>query len=197
MELQPIQNKIYEIRGFRVMLDFDLAEMYGVETAQLKRSVKRNIERFEGDDFMFEVTKDELSRCQIGTLNKGRGSNIKYMPFAFTELGVSMLSSVLNSKTAIKTNRVIMRAFVAVRQLILNPPINEVKELQYEVRRLKEYVEEVFTDQNDINEDTRIQLELINETLAELQAKKKEAEKPRLPIGFHAIQERRKNEGKD
>jgi len=102
MELQPIQNKIYEIRGYKVMLDFDLAGLYGVETRRLKEQVRRNIERFEGDDFMFEVTKDELSRSQIATLNKGRGSNIKYMPFAFTELGVSMLSSVLNSKTAIK-----------------------------------------------------------------------------------------------
>ena len=70
MEIAVIQNKIYEIRGQKVMLDFDLAEMYGVDTAQLKRSVKRNIERFEGDDFMFEVTREELSRCQIGILNK-------------------------------------------------------------------------------------------------------------------------------
>lgn len=88
MELQVIKNKIYEIRGQKVMLDFDLAELYGTETAQLKRAVKRNIERFEGDDFMFELTKNELSRCQIGILNKGRGSNIKYLPFAFTELGI-------------------------------------------------------------------------------------------------------------
>ena len=99
MELAIIQSKIYEIRGRKVMLDFDLAGIYGIETAQLKRSVKRNIERFEGEDFMFELTRDELSRCQIGTLNKGRGSNIKYLPFAFTELGIAMLSSVLNSKT--------------------------------------------------------------------------------------------------
>jgi len=176
------------------MLDFDLAEIYGIENKYLKRAVRNNVERFEGDDFMFELTKEELSRCNFGTLNKGRGSNIKYMPFAFTELGVSMLSSVLNSKTAIKINRDVMRAFVAMRQLILNPPINEVKELQYEVRRLKEYVEEIFTDQNEINEDTRLQLELINKSLAELQAKKKESENPRPQIGYHAIMERQKNE---
>ncbi|MBQ9498572.1 MAG: ORF6N domain-containing protein [Bacteroidaceae bacterium] len=103
-EIELIQNKIYEIRGQRVMLDFDLAKAYGVETSQLKRQVKRNIERFEGDDFMFEVTFDELSRCQIGTLNTSRGHNIKYRPFAFTELGVAMLSSVLKSSTAIKMN---------------------------------------------------------------------------------------------
>ena len=185
MELSIIQSKIYEIRGYRVMLDFDLAEIYYTETSQLKRQVRRNIERFEGDDFMFEITRDELSRCQIGILNKGRGSNIKYMPFAFTELGVSMLSSVLNSRTAIDANRKIMRAFVIMRQLILNPPIDKVSELQNEVRELKRYVEDVFRDNNDINEDTRIQLELINQSLAELQAKNKELDKPRNPIGFN------------
>ena len=194
MELQPIQNIIYEIRGYQVMLDFDLAEIYGIENKYLKRAVRSNIERFEGDDFMFEITKDELSRCNFSTLNKGRGSNIKYLPFAFTELGVSMLSSVLNSKTAIAANRNIMRAFVAMRQLILNPPVNEVKELQKEVKELKRYIEDVFSDYNDINEDTRMQLELINESLAELQAKNKALNKPRIPIGFHAIEERRKNE---
>jgi uncharacterized protein (UPF0335 family) len=166
------------------MLDFDLAEMYGVETSQLKRSVRRNIERLEGEDFMFELTWDELSRCQIGTLNKGRGTNIKYLPFAFTELGVSMLSSVLNSKTAIEINRNIMRAFVAVRQLILTPPTDRVAEIEKEIKKLKEYIEEVFSDYNDINEDTQMQLELINQTLAELQAKRSSAEIPRRPIGF-------------
>jgi len=183
-ELSNIQGKIYEIRGIRIMLDFDLAEMYGIETKVLKQSVKRNLKRFEGDDFMFEVTKDELSRSQFVTLNKGRGSNIKYLPFAFTELGVSMLSSVLNSDTAIYINRKIMRAFVVMRNLLLNPPIDRVGELQEEVRELKQYVEDVFKDYNDINEDTRIQLELINASLAELQAKKKELDKPRNPIGF-------------
>ena len=81
-----------------------------------------------------------------------------------------------------------MRAFVAMRQLILNPPANEIKELQNDVRELKEYIEDVFTDYNDINEDTRLQLELINETLAELQVKNKELNKPRNPIGFTAPQ---------
>jgi len=192
-----IQDKIYVIRGAKVMFDFDLAYIYGIETSQLKRSVRRNIERFEGDDFMFEVSRDELSRCNFGILNKGRGYNIKYLPFAFTELGVAMLSSILNSKTAIEQNRNIMRAFVAVRNLILNPPIDKVSELQNEVRELKRYVEDVFSDYNDINEDTRIQLELLNQSLAELQAKKKELDKPRNPIGFHAIEERRRNQQVD
>lgn len=152
------------------MLDFDLAEIYGVETRVLKQSVRRNLKRFEGDDFMFELTRDELSRSQIVTLNKGRGSNIKYLPFAFTELGVAMLSSVLSSDTAIETNRNIMRAFVAVRQQLLSSPVDRVTELQNEIKELKEYIEEVFSDYNDINEDTQMQLELINQTLAELHA---------------------------
>ena len=184
VDLQLIQSKIYEIRGQRVMLDFDLAQMYGTETAQLKRAVRRNKKRFDGEDFMFEVTRDELSRCQIGTLNKGRGSNIKYLPFAFTELGVAILSSVLNSETAIEINQGIMRAFVAIRQLITNPPSCRNEELQQEMKKLRNYMEEIFADQNDINEDTRIQPELINQTLAELQVHQKLSDKPRRPIGF-------------
>ena len=167
------------------MLDFDLAELYGIETKQLKRSVKRNIERFEGLDFMFEMTKEELSRCQIGTLNKGRGSNIKYLPFAFTELGIAMLSSILNTKIAIEINRGIMRAFVMIRQTLLCSPETKIEKLQYELKALREYVEEAFTDYNDINEDTRIQIELINQALAELRVKHKEQEKKERPrIGF-------------
>lgn len=183
-QLELIQSKIYDIRGQKIMLDFDLAEMYGTETRILKQAVRRNLERFEGEDFMFEVTKEELSRSQIGILNKGRGSNIKYLPFAFTELGVAMLSSVLKSQTAIEINRGIMRAFVAVRQLIANPPVDRVAQLQSDLKDLKAYIEDVFADYNDINDDTRMQLELINQTLAELQSQKRFSEKPRNPIGF-------------
>ena len=188
MELIPIEDKIYEIRGRRVMLDFDLAEMYGIENKYLKRSVRSNIERFEGDDFMFEITKDELLRCQIGTLNIGRGAHLKYMPFAFTELGVAMLSSVLNSVSAIDTNRKIMRLFVATRHLVLNAPVDEVQELKNEVKELKNYLEDVFSDYNDINEDTRTQIELINEALAKLEVKHAYVNRPRRRIGF--IQEK-------
>ena len=182
-QLELIQSKIYEIRGQKVMLDRDLAELYQVETRVLNQAVKRNIDRFP-EDFMFRLTKEECLRSQIVTLNKGRGSNFKYMPFAFTELGVAMLSSVLNSDTAIEMNKSIMRAFVAVRRFIANPPVDRVSELQNELKELKSYIEEVFTDYNDINEDTRMQLELINRTLAELQAQKSLADSPRNPIGF-------------
>ena len=181
--LQIIQSKIYEIRGQKVMLDFDLAELYSIETRALKQAVRRNSARFEGEDFMFELTKEEISRSQIVILNKGRGSNIKYTPFAFTELGVAMLSSVLNSPTAIEINRGIMRAFVAMRQLIHISPVDNIGELKNELKELKEYIEDVFTDQNDINEDTRMQLELINQTLAELQTKDR-GFKERKRIGY-------------
>ena len=184
--LQVIQSKIYEIRGQKVMLDFDLAEMYGTETKRLKEAVRRNMDRFEGDDFMFELTKEEiteLSRTQFATLKKGRGVNIKYPPFAFTELGVAMLSSVLNSKTAIEINRGIIRAFVAVRKMVLTPPTDRISLLQQEMKELKEYLEDVFADYNDINDDTRIQLELINQTLAQLQVKDQPLKK-RNRIGY-------------
>ena len=181
--LQIIQSKIYEIRGQKVMLDFDLAELYSIETRVLKQAVRRNSARFEGEDFMFELTKEEISRSQIVILNKGRGSNIKYTPFAFTELGVAMLSSVLNSPTAIEINRGIMRAFVAMRQLIHISPVDNIGELKNELKELKEYIEDVFTDQNDINEDTRMQLELINQTLAELKTKDR-GFKERKRIGY-------------
>lgn len=181
-ELQVIQNKIYEIRGVSVMLDFDLAEMYGTETKYLKRSVKSNLKRFPSD-FMFELTKEEFEslRCRNCTSKRG---GLRYMPFAFTEHGVAQLSSVLNSDIAIEVNIQIIRAFVAIRQLVLNPPANDFAQLQQEVKELKAYIEEVFTDYNDINDDTRMQLELINETLAELQSKKTLADKPRPKIGF-------------
>ncbi len=189
MELQVIQNKIYEIRSQRVLLDFDLAELYGTETKRLKEAVRRNMERFEGNDFMFQLTKDEievLSRTQFATLNKARGYNIKYPPFAFTELGIAMLSSVLNSKTAIEINRGIMRIFVKIRQSQVTNPNTGLAELQTEMKQLKAYIEEIFTDYNDINEDTRLQIELINQSLAELHIDKKQNLKPKNKIGYLA-----------
>ena len=181
-QLQLIRSKIYEIRGQKVMLDFDLAEMYGTETKVLKQSVKRNIRRFPVD-FMFKLTKEEFGtlRSQIVTSNKRGG--IRYLPFAFTESGVAMLSSILNSEVAIEININIMRAFIAVRQVLYSPPGDKIEVLENRIKELKQYMEEVFKDQNDINEDTRIQLELINQTLSELQAKDRGL-KERNRIGY-------------
>jgi hypothetical protein len=116
MDMQIIQQKIYEIRGVRVMLDADLAELYGVETKRLKEAVRRNIERFPAD-FMFELSRAEYNslRSQFASLEKGRGKYSKFLPFAFTEHGVAMLSGVLNSPRAIETNIAIIRAFIALR----------------------------------------------------------------------------------
>ena len=148
------------------MLDRDLAEMYGVETRTLNQAVKRNIDRFPVD-FMFQLTDEETKiwKSQIVITNPIK-MGVRRNPFAFTELGVAMLSSVLNSKTAIQINMGIMRAFVAVRQMLVNPPVDRLGNIEKEVKELKEYIEEVFADYNDINDDTRMQLELINQTLA-------------------------------
>lgn len=114
-----VESLIRVIRGQQVMLDRDLAEMYGVETKRLNEQVKRNIERFP-EDFMFQLTKEECLRSQIATLNEERGKHLKYMPYAFTEQGVAMLSGVLRSKTAIEVNIRIMRAFVSMRHFMVN-----------------------------------------------------------------------------
>ena len=119
----PVENNVESlirvIRGQQVMLDRDLAELYGVETKVLNQAVKRNLGRFP-DDFRFQLTKEECSRSQIVTLNEGRGSNIKYLPYAFTEQGVAMLSGVLKSSTAVEANIRIMRAFVSMRHFMVN-----------------------------------------------------------------------------
>jgi len=117
MEIEVIQNKIFEIRGCKVMLDFDLALLYNIETKVFKQSVRRNINRFP-EDFMFELTEIEFNslRSQIVTSNRG---GLRYMPFAFTEQGIAMLSSVLNSDKAIEVNISIIRAFVTFRQFSL------------------------------------------------------------------------------
>ncbi len=117
MELSIIKTKIYTIRGYKVMLDFDLAELYGVETRVLKQAVRRNIDRFP-DDFMFELTKEELKnwRSQFVMSNESNKMGLRYAPFAFSEQGVAMLSSILKSKKAIDVNIAIMRSFVMLRQ---------------------------------------------------------------------------------
>ena len=195
-DIALIQRKIYEVRGQKVILDRDLAALYGVDTAQLKRAVRRNIKRFEGEDFMIILSPQEAeelrSRCQFGILNnelskfshKGRGENIKYELFAFTELGVAMLSSVLRSDTAIEINRNIMRAFVELRRLTQMAAAG-YQELQREINDVKDYIEDILKDQNDINEAHSAQLEAISMALTELQVQKRQ-EKPRRRIGYNA-----------
>jgi len=186
VDLQLIQSKIYEIRGHKVMIDRDLAELYQVTTGNLNKSVQRNIKRFPSD-FMFQLTKEEFNQLKTNLIFHFGISNwggTRKLPYAFTEQGLAMLSGILNSDTAIQVNINIMRAFVAMRRLISNPPVDKNAELREEMKKLKDYMEEIFADQNDINEDTRIQPELINQTLAELQVHQKLSDKPRRPIGF-------------
>ena len=154
------------------MLDRDLAEMYGVETRALNQAVKRNAERFP-IDFMFQLNNQEVEiwKSQIVISNSIK-MGVRRNPYAFTELGVAMLSSVLKSPIAIQVNIGIMRAFVAVRQMIeANPIALRLSSLENKFEELKQDLEEIFMDYNDINEDTRAQLDAINTTLAELQSK--------------------------
>ncbi|WP_085536587.1 ORF6N domain-containing protein [Massilibacteroides vaginae] len=166
MELQIIQNKIFEIRGQRIILDFDLAELYEVETRALKQAVKRNINRFPSD-FMFELTKNEWQ--EVITICDNLPQTVKFspaLPFAFSEQGVAMLSSVLRSQKAIDINISIMRAFVALRQYALG-----YAELN---RKLEDFMIE-----------TNMQFSDIYQALTELASKKEEESKPRKRIGFN------------
>ena len=188
-EVMTIQNRIFEIRGQRVMLDRDLAELYGVETKQLVRQVKRNIERFEGEDFMFELTNQEYNtlitslRCHIGTSN--RGGN-RYGVLAFTEQGVSMLSSVLRSSTAIKVNRAIIRTFVAMRNYMATSAIitAELAEIKAKLALMEKNDEENMEAVNDLSEDIRSELDNIYEAIAALSIKQPKTVGKNKPIGF-------------
>lgn len=194
MELQIIQNKIHEVRGVRVMLDKDLAELYGVETKALNRAVKRNIERFP-ERFMFQLTKEEALRCQIGTLNDmphERGKHMKYLPYAFTEQGVSMLSAVLRSPTAIQVSISIMDAFVAMRNCILARTAEsvEIARLRERVLALEQATEEILGGVNDLSEDMRKDIETIYEAIGALSVELPKRNTARRPIGFRVTPEK-------
>lgn len=166
------------------MFDFDLATIYEVQTKRLKEQVRRNSERFP-EDFMFELTKNEWNELVANCDQLPK--SIKYSsapPFAFTQEGVAMLSGILRSPIAVKVNIGIMRAFVAVRLLTITPPSDRIDKLEDQMKELKQYIEEVFADYNDINEETRMQIELLNETFSELQSRNRVQNKPRKPVGY-------------
>ena len=213
-EVEVIKHRIYEVRGLRVMLDRDLAELYGVETRALNQAVKRNIDRFP-DDFLFRLNKNEWTflKSQIVISNTDattadnkdvatNGESLKSqfvisnrggdraLPYAFTELGIAMLSSVLRSETAIQVNINIMRAFVAIRHAVSAwQGVNlKVEQLSHKVDQLNNYVEEILHDQNDINQqqdetnnEIAIQIEAINDALDQLREK---PSTPRKRIGY-------------
>ena len=189
MELQPIQNKIYEIRGQRVMLGFDLAEIYQVETRALKQAVRRNIERFP-DDFLFKLSKEEANQLiAIGVsqnvISPDYNIGASEM-FAFTEQGVAMLSSVLRSKTAIQANIAIMRAFVAIRNYIASTTTvtAEIEAIKAKLALMERSDEDNMEAINDLSEDMRKEIDNIYLAIAALSAKPQEPEAPRNPIGF-------------
>ncbi|HEX9972418.1 MAG TPA: ORF6N domain-containing protein [bacterium] len=164
--LERVESKIYSIREQKVMLDRDLAELYGVETKVLNQGVKRNIRRFP-EDFMFQLTKDEYDslRSQIVTL-EGRGKHSKYLPYAFTENGVAMLSSVLNSERAIQVNIQIMRVFTKLRSMLR------------EYEELKEFVISLAKRQQEDVTHLFMELDRLNRLFESLRTKKQ--------IGFQA-----------
>lgn len=199
-QLDHIQNLIYIIRGQRVMLDYDLARIYQVETKSLNQAVKRNIKRFEGEEFMFQLSKEEWNaikteikksydinnqditvlRSQFVTAKSVQKQ--RFQPYAFTEIGVAMLSSVLRSEVAIYANRRIMKAFVSYRHMTEMPLAATYLELRKQIEDLRAEVNEILADQNEINELTRAQLDAISTVLSELQAPASSI--PSRPIGF-------------
>ena len=222
-DIEVIKHRIYEVRGMQVMLDRDLAELYGVETKVLNQAVKRNIERFP-EDFMFKLNKSEwvFLRSQIATLKEsalsadtedidivetslrsqfvtlnndedsmsshivitnGRGQHSKYLPYAFTELGIAMLSSVLRSETAIQVNINIMRAFVAIRHAIgAWQGVNlKVEQLSHKVDNLNARVDEILHEQNENNMEMAVQISALNDALDQL---REQPAKPRKKIGY-------------
>lgn len=191
-----IQDIIYDIRGVKVMLDYDLAAIYGVETRSLNQAVKRNIERFP-PDFMFKLTEEEwfvlvqkisMSSQIVMTYPEKRPK--KAIPYAFTEHGTVMLASVLRSPSAVKMSVMVTRAFIAMRQALSSMLSYDlqIEQLSHKIDQLNAHVEEILHDQNDINQlqsqynsEVAIQIEVINDVLDQLREKKEESGNP---IGF-------------
>ena len=207
-DIDVIKNRIYEVRGMQVMLDRDLAELYNVETRALNQAVKRNIDRFP-DDFLFRLNKNEwtLLKSQFVTSNidsttidnkdvsatdsslksqiviSNRGGD-RALPYAFTELGIAMLSSVLRSETAIQVNINIMRAFVAIRHAVSawQDTNLKVEQLSHKVDNLNARVDEILHEQNENNMEMAIQIGALNDALDQLREK---PTTPRKRIGFN------------
>ena len=181
-----IESLIYEIRGQKVMLDRDLAKMYGVETKVLNQAVKRNMKRFP-EDFMFQLTPEECLRSQIVTLNTKQGQHLKYMPHAFTEQGVAMLSSILKSDTAIEINIRIMRTFVAIRNHLYTTQrfTAELEAIKAKLELLERNDEDNLEAINDLSEDMRREIDTIYQAIAALSVKEPPQKEPqRQKIGF-------------
>ena len=197
--IETIKDVIYEIRGQKVMLDYDLATLYGVKTGALNQAVKRNVDRFP-EDFMFKLTEKEWEeivcnlqtssmRSQIVTASP-KQRNKSNPPYAFTEHGTVMLASVLHSPCAVQMSVMVTRAFIAMRKAISTMLSVDLKmeQLSHKVDQLNNYIEEILHDQNDINEqqeqtnlEIAVQIEAINDALDQLRGTQSQ---PRRRIGF-------------
>ena len=197
--LEKIQSRIYEVRGVRVMLDFDLAALYQVETKVLKQAVRRNLERFP-EDFMFEMTEQEYNsliislRSQIVTSNERGGR--RHMPFAFTEHGVIMLASLLRSEIAVQMSVQITRAFVSMRNYIMSTRHIEAElaELRAKLELLERNDEDNLAAVNDLSEDMREEISNIYQAIAALSVKVHQsvADQSRQKIGFKTGKDEKK-----
>ena len=197
--LEKIQSRIYEVRGVRVMLDFDLAALYQVETKVLKQSVRRNLDRFP-EDFMFEMTEQEYNsliislRSQFVTSNERGGR--RHMPFAFTEHGVIMLASLLRSEIAVQMSVQITRAFVAMRNYIMSTRHieSELAELRAKLELLERNDEDNLGAINDLSEDMRNEIATIYDAIAALSVKAQQPgpQPPRQKIGFKTRNDEKK-----
>ena len=190
MDLEVIKSKIYEIRGQRVMLDRDLAQMYGVETKVLNQAVRRNLERFP-EDFMFMLTQTECKSLEISVRSQfvtSKSGGNRYSSLAFTEQGVAMLSSVLRSKTAIQINISIMRAFVTMRSFAfsISAVTSELTEFKERMLQIEQCCKDNADAVGDLSEDMQQELDDIYLALSQLVAKQKENDglKERQKIGF-------------
>ena len=184
-EMILIQDLIHEIRGKKVMLDFDLARLYQVETRALNQAVQRNLDRFP-DDFMFKLENEDFKNLKSQIVISSWGGRRK-MPLAFTEQGVAMLSGLLHSKVAVQANIAIMRAFVQVREYLLTTSSfsKELNELRAKVDLLRQQREEDLEAFNDLSEDVREQIDNLNMAIGELSARIEEKKnEPRPRIGF-------------
>ena len=184
--LQPlkIESLIYEIRGHKVMLDRDLAKLYGVETKVLNQAVKRNIKRFP-EDFMFQLTSEEYTVLKSQIVTSSWGGTRK-LPFAFTEQGLAMLSGLLNSNIAINVNITIMRTFVSIRKhLYMTQQFNsELESIKAKLELLERNDEDNLEAINDLSEDMRKEIDTIYQAIAALSVKESSGNTPRPKIGF-------------
>jgi len=189
MELTQIQSKIYEIRGQRVMLDRDLAELYQVTTSALNQAVKRNNKRFP-PEFMFQITNQEFANLKSQIVTSSWGG-VRKMPYAFTEQGVAMLSGLLNSDVAINANIAIMRAFVAMRNYIMTTTTvtAELSEIRARLALLEQTGKDNAEAISDLSEDTRKELDNIYQAIGALSVKLPAARKSSMPIGFKRSEE--------